>query len=178
MKNVDWAALSASVANLCTRLSAAAGPAVISRELAQIAPELSFKEVLSRGGWYRLGGVVDAAGDRVAGDLEAWAENELSARGDDMEALVDAYADRGLRATRLTGRTHVAFQAKSREQVKAFHTAALAAGGRDNGAPGERPYHPGYYAAFIIDPDGNNLEAVFHGPAERSAASVKITFKA
>ncbi len=78
----------------------------------------------------------------------------------------------------LTGPTHFAFQAKNQEQVKAFYTAALAAGGRDNGAPGERSYHPGYYAAFVIDPDGNNVEAVFHGAAERSAASVKITFEA
>jgi len=79
---------------------------------------------------------------------------------------------------RLTGRAHFAFQAKSRDQVKAFHKAAVAAGGRDNGAPGERPYHPGYYAAFVLDPDGNNVEAVFHGAAERSAPSVRITFDA
>ncbi len=76
----------------------------------------------------------------------------------------------------LTGRAHFAFQAKDRDQVKAFHAAAVAAGGRDNGAPGERPYHPGYYAAFVTDPDGNNVEAVFHGAAQRSAPSVKITF--
>lgn len=75
-----------------------------------------------------------------------------------------------------TGRTHLAFQASSREMVDRFHAAALGAGGRDNGKPGERPYHPGYYAAFVIDPDGNNIEAVFHGPAKRSADSVKITF--
>ena len=78
---------------------------------------------------------------------------------------------------RLTGRAHFAFQAKSRDQVDAFHKAAIAAGGRDNGGPSERPYHPGYYAAFVLDPDGNNLEAVFHGPAQRSAPSVKITFE-
>ena len=79
---------------------------------------------------------------------------------------------------RLTGRAHFAFQAKNREQVDAFHKAAIGAGGRDNGAPGERAsYHPGYYAAFVLDPDGNNLEAVFHGPAQRSAPSVKITFE-
>ena len=77
----------------------------------------------------------------------------------------------------LTGRVHFAFQAKSREVVDAFHKAALAAGGRDNGAPGIRPYHPGYYGAFVLDPDGNNIEAVFHGPAERSADSVKVTFQ-
>jgi catechol 2,3-dioxygenase-like lactoylglutathione lyase family enzyme len=74
----------------------------------------------------------------------------------------------------LTGRVHFAFQASSREEVDAFHRAALVAGGRDNGAPGERSYHPGYYGAFVLDPDGNNVEAVCHGPARRSAASVVV----
>lgn len=72
-------------------------------------------------------------------------------------------------------RVHLAFQVPDRETVQGFHRAALAAGGRDNGAPGERAYHPGYYAAFVLDPDGNNIEAVFHGPFERSAPSVVIT---
>lgn len=76
----------------------------------------------------------------------------------------------------LTGRHHFAFQARDRATVAAFHRAALANGGRDNGAPGERPYHPGYYAAFVLDPDGNNIEAVFHGDADRSAPSVSIRF--
>ncbi len=76
----------------------------------------------------------------------------------------------------LTGRTHLAFQARDRAMVDAFYRAALAHGGTANGAPGERAYHPGYYAAFVLDPDGNNIEAVFHGDAQRSAASVKITF--
>ena len=71
---------------------------------------------------------------------------------------------------------HLAFQARDRAMVDAFYKTALAAGGRDNGAPGERHYHPGYYAAFVLDPDGNNIEAVFHGPAQRSAPSVKVTF--
>jgi catechol 2,3-dioxygenase-like lactoylglutathione lyase family enzyme len=75
-----------------------------------------------------------------------------------------------------TSRVHLAFQASNREAVQAFHRAALAAGGKDNGAPGERPYHPGYYAAFVLDPDGNNIEAVFHGEAVRSAASVQIAY--
>lgn len=74
-----------------------------------------------------------------------------------------------------TERLHLAFQAADRETVHRFHEAALAAGGRDNGAPGERQYHPGYYAAFVLDPDGNNIEAVNHGPARRSAASVILT---
>jgi len=72
-------------------------------------------------------------------------------------------------------RIHVALQTESRDQVARFHAAALAAGGRDNGAPGERRYHPGYYAAFVLDPDGNNIEAVHHGEATRSAPSVVIT---
>ncbi len=74
----------------------------------------------------------------------------------------------------LTGRHHLAFQAKDRATVDAFYRAALIHGGRDNGAPGERAYHPGYYAAFVLDPDGNNIEAVYHGQAERSASSVVI----
>jgi catechol 2,3-dioxygenase-like lactoylglutathione lyase family enzyme len=76
----------------------------------------------------------------------------------------------------LTGRVHLAFQAASREVVDRFHRAALEAGGRDNGAPGVRPYHPGYYGAFVLDPDRNNIEAVYHGPAEKSADSVKVVF--
>jgi catechol 2,3-dioxygenase-like lactoylglutathione lyase family enzyme len=60
---------------------------------------------------------------------------------------------------------HVAITAKDRASVAAFHRAALAAGGRDNGAPGLRPqYHPNYYAAFVLDPDGHNIEAVCHSP--------------
>jgi catechol 2,3-dioxygenase-like lactoylglutathione lyase family enzyme len=60
-------------------------------------------------------------------------------------------------------RVHVAFRARSHAEVDAFHAAALSAGGRDNGAPGPRPhYHPGYYAAFALDPDGYNIEAVCH----------------
>ena len=75
----------------------------------------------------------------------------------------------------LTGRAHLAFQANDEETVRAFYSAALLAGGRDNGAPGLREYHPGYYAAFVIDPAGNNIEAVYHGPATRSAPSVVLT---
>jgi catechol 2,3-dioxygenase-like lactoylglutathione lyase family enzyme len=66
------------------------------------------------------------------------------------------------------GGTHVAFTAKTRAEVEAFYRAALAAGGRDNGAPGLRPeYHPNYYGAFVFDPDGNNIEAVCHRPEAR-----------
>ena len=76
-----------------------------------------------------------------------------------------------------TAGLHLAFQAHSQEVAGRFHAAALAAGAIDNGAPGERAYHPGYYAAFVLDPDGNNIEAVHHGPAKRSAQSVVIDFE-
>jgi catechol 2,3-dioxygenase-like lactoylglutathione lyase family enzyme len=61
-------------------------------------------------------------------------------------------------------RTHVAFTSASPRQVDEFHAAAVSAGGHDNGAPGERPYGGYYYAAFVLDPDGHNIEAVYHGP--------------
>ena len=75
-----------------------------------------------------------------------------------------------------TGPTHLAFQAPDRATVDRVYHAGLRAGGRDNGPPGLRSYHPSYYAAFLLDPDGNNVEVVHHGPATRSAASIEITF--
>ena len=99
------------------------------------------------------------------GSTYFWAD-ELFVSSPDSEAA----------AGELTGRHHLAFQASGRAAVDAFHRAGLANGGRDNGAPGERRYHPGYYAAFLLDPDGNNIEAVHHGPAVRSAPSVTINF--
>ena len=67
---------------------------------------------------------------------------------------------------RPAGRMHVAFDAESREAVDAFHAAAIEAGARDNGAPGVRTaYSDTYYAAYVLDPNGNNIEAVFHGDA-------------
>jgi catechol 2,3-dioxygenase-like lactoylglutathione lyase family enzyme len=76
---------------------------------------------------------------------------------------------------KLTGRHHIAFQAANHTMVDRFHAVGLENGGVDNGAPGDRSYHPGYYAAFLLDPDGNNIEAVYHGVAHRSAPSVRIT---
>jgi catechol 2,3-dioxygenase-like lactoylglutathione lyase family enzyme len=64
----------------------------------------------------------------------------------------------------LTGRIHLAFIAKDREAVDRVYEVGLAAGGKENGKPGERSYHAGYYACFWLDPDGNNIEAVYHGP--------------
>ena len=92
------------------------------------------------------------------------------------DELFISSADSKAAQGKLTGRHHLAFQAPDRAAVNAFHKVALQNGGIDNGAPGERPYHPGYYAAFVLDPDGNNIEAVYHGEAKRSAASVTITF--
>jgi len=68
-------------------------------------------------------------------------------------------------------RVHVAFTAASPAQVDEFHAAGLAAGGQDNGAPGDRPYGGSYYAAFVLDPDGHNIEAVYHGPQARRPAA-------
>ena len=93
-----------------------------------------------------------------------------------VDELFVSSADSKAAQGHLTGRHHLAFQAKDRAAVDAFHKAGLAAGATDNGAPGIRAYHPGYYAAFLIDPDGNNIEAVHHGEHRRSAPSVKVTF--
>ena len=92
------------------------------------------------------------------------------------DELFISTADSEAAQGQLTGRHHLAFQAQDRAMVDAFYKAVLANGGKDNGAPGERPYHPGYYACFVIDPDGNNIEAVHHGVAQRSAPSVVVKF--
>ena len=93
--------------------------------------------------------------------------SEHSFAADELYVSSDGKPTRGM---------HIAFQAADRETVHRFYEAALAAGGRDNGGPGEREYHPGYYAAFVLDPDGTNVEAVYHGPFERSAPSVVFTW--
>lgn len=83
----------------------------------------------------------------------------------------ELWVDVGAQASRV----HLAFQTAERATVDRWYAAGLKAGGRDNGPPGERDYHPGYYAAFLLDPDGNNIEAVHHGPATRSAEAVTVT---
>ena len=107
-------------------------------------------------------------------------ELPISGEGDDffwVDELFVSTADSEAAAGRLTGRHHLAFQARDRAMVEAWHKAGLKAGGEDNGGPGERPYHPGYYAAFLLDPDGNNVEAVYHGEARKSADSVVVEFE-
>jgi catechol 2,3-dioxygenase-like lactoylglutathione lyase family enzyme len=131
---------------------------------------------------HHVGRLIDHVHLRVA-NLEASkrfyrAVLQAVGRGDAWNESADHFNADELWVDRAAGpvsRVHLAFQADSQETVQAFHRAALAAGGRDNGGPGERPYHPGYYGAFAFDPDGNNIEAVFHGPAKRSAPSVVIT---
>lgn len=119
------------------------------------------------------------ASQRFYGAILQVLDIPLGGSGDDYfwaDELFVSTADSQAAQGALTGRHHLAFQARDRAMVDAFYRAALDAGGSDNGAPGERPYHPGYYAAFVLDPDGNNIEAVFHGDAKRSAPSVHITF--
>lgn len=94
-------------------------------------------------------------------------EREGAFAADELYVSADGPATEGL---------HIAFQAEDEDTVRRFHEAALAAGGRDNGAPAERDYHPGYYAAYALDPDGTNVEAVYHGPVRRSAESVVFSW--
>ncbi len=93
--------------------------------------------------------------------------------GDDKVFYFDElyFGSEGLPSSNL----HLAFQADSIEAVHAFHSAGIAAGGTDNGQPGYREYHMSYYAAFLLDPDGNNVEAVCDVGAARSSASVIVT---
>lgn len=127
--------------------------------------QLVVKDLAASRRFYKA--VLDKIGIPIAGegDTYFWADELFISTADSEAAL-----------GQLTGRHHLAFQARDRATVDAFHQAALANGGKDNGAPGERPYHPRYYAAFALDPDGNNIEVVFHGPATYSAESVKVTF--
>lgn len=104
----------------------------------------------------------EAVGLGLTGEGDGW----FSA--DELFVSADAEPTSGL---------HIAFQAADQDTVRRFHEAALAAGGTDNGAPGEREYHPGYFAGYVLDPDGNNVEAVYHGPVQRSAASVLFAWE-
>ena len=101
----------------------------------------------------------------AVGRLDAFRENDHAFRAD------ERYVDR---ADGPVSRVHLAFQACGDQQVQAFHPAAVAAGGRDNGGPGLRRVGPSYDAAFVLDPDGNNIEAVWHRPARRPAESAEI----
>ena len=102
----DLTILSNRVAEHCIQVPVAQGPAALARELARLAPQLSFRAVLARGGWYRLGGVIDAQGRHIATDVERWAAEELERCDEDLAAVAQDHADAALRATRLNGKTH------------------------------------------------------------------------
>ena len=102
---------------------------------------------------------------QAIGRSDAFGEDEHAFWAD--ELYVDA-------AEASMSKVHLAFQARSEADVHAFHAAGIAAGGSDNGGPGLRSYGRSYFAAFVLDPDGNNIEAVWHGPVRRSAESVEI----
>jgi catechol 2,3-dioxygenase-like lactoylglutathione lyase family enzyme len=104
---------------------------------------------------------LELTGQGIGADGDAWFAADELYFSDDREP---------------TSGLHLAFQASDRETVDRFYEAALAAGGQDNGAPGERSYHPGYYGAYVLDPDGTNVEAVHHGSVERSAPSVVFSW--
>jgi hypothetical protein len=98
--------LAQAFAEMCVRVPVSAGAVGLAKAATRLSPQLFFRAVLSRGGWYRLGGVIDKAGRRISDDLARWVEGELAARNDDLQALVEDYAKSGLRATRLLGKTH------------------------------------------------------------------------
>ena len=133
-------------------------------------------------GTYRLGRVIDHVHLRVA-DLDrsrtfyraiasALSLEDAFEDGGDHFVMDELYFD--LAEDGKTSRVHLAFQALTHEAVRSFHEAALAAGGTDNGAPGLREYHDRYYAAFVLDPDGNNIEAVSDAPVRRSADAITV----
>ena len=106
----------------------------------------------------------DGAARRFAADDGAGANTPAASRSAAMAASSPTSGCTRASDTGTAGT--IAFTARSRAEVDAFHAAAIAAGGKDNGAPGLRPhYHPNYYGAFVFDPDGNNVEAVCHEPA-------------
>lgn len=98
--------LSPAIVETCAQTVVSAGPAALVKALGSAIPDWKFRHSFARGGWYRLGGIVDDAGNRVSDSLETWVEQELDARDGDLHQLADDYADRILYATRLVGQTH------------------------------------------------------------------------
>jgi len=98
--------LSPAIVETCAKVAVSSGPGALIKALSQALPEWKFRHSLSRGGWYRLGGVLDGNGNRISDSLENWAENALSERGGDFGQLADDFVDQQLYATRLMGQTH------------------------------------------------------------------------
>jgi len=98
--------LSPAIAGACARTAVSAGPTALVKALATALEDWKFRHAFARGGWYRLGGVVDGDGERLSDNLETWLEQELAARDGDIDRLIDDYAEQELYATRLVGQTH------------------------------------------------------------------------
>lgn len=98
--------LSPAVVETCTKVPVSSGPGALVKALSEALPEWKFRHALSRGGWYRLGGILDGAGQRVTDNLEGWVETALDERDGDFAQLVEDFSDQNLFATRLVGQTH------------------------------------------------------------------------
>jgi hypothetical protein len=98
--------LAPAIVETCAKTPVSAGPAGLVKALGQALPDWKFRHALGRGGWYRLGGIVDANGLRISDSLESWVEKELDERDGDFGKLIDDFADQQLFATRLVGQTH------------------------------------------------------------------------
>lgn len=98
--------LSPAIVETCAKTPVSAGPSALVKALGNALPEWKFRHALGRGGWYRLGGIVDAAGQRVSDSLESWVENAIDERDGDIARLIDDFAGQQLYATRLVGQTH------------------------------------------------------------------------
>ena len=98
--------LAPAVVESCAKVAVSSGPGALVKALGQALPDWKFRHAMSRGGWYRLGGLLDQQGKRVSDNLEKWVETELDARDGDFAQLIDDFADQTLYATRLVGQTH------------------------------------------------------------------------
>ncbi len=98
--------LAPAIVETCAKTPVSAGPSGLTKALLGAIEEWKFRHAFARGGWYRLGGIIDADGQRVSDSLESWVENELDQRDGDIGQLIDDYADRKLYATQLVGQTH------------------------------------------------------------------------
>lgn len=109
-ENTAWTeyckSLSSAIAATCAKTSVSSGPTALVKALGTALEDWKFRHAFARGGWYRLGGVVDGSGERLSDNLEAWLEQELAARNGDIDHLIDDYAEYELYATRLVGQTH------------------------------------------------------------------------
>ncbi len=109
-ENLAWSeyckSLAADIVETCTKISVSSGPAALVKGLGVALPDWRFRHTLNRGGWYRLGGIVNAQGQHITDSLESWVEKSLEERDGDFGRLIDDFADQTLYATRLVGQTH------------------------------------------------------------------------